>query len=166
MIQRSLVDRLTAEAHDDGVQQLVVGAVIASDSAVLLLRRPADDFMGGIYELASGKVAPGEILDEALVREVKEESGLDIEEITRYRQLRLHLGKRQEDPTVQLRRDRHLNRAGHPLGTRRVPLDPYHPRTPGHRRRQAGPRPVPRGSRSLGREGTARVWCSMSGPGV
>src|SRR5690348_11392779 len=84
MIQRSLVDRLTAEAHDDGVQQLVVGAVIASDNAILLLRRPVDDFMGGIYELASGKVEPGEILDEALVREVKEESGLDIEEITRY----------------------------------------------------------------------------------
>jgi 8-oxo-dGTP diphosphatase len=84
MIQRSFIDQLTAEAHDDGVQQLVVGAVIANNSAILLLRRPADDFMGGIYELASGKVEPGEILDEALIREVKEESGLDIEEITRY----------------------------------------------------------------------------------
>ncbi|MEV6925331.1 NUDIX hydrolase [Dactylosporangium sp. NPDC051485] len=84
MIQRSLIDQLTAEARAGGVQQLVVGAVVANDGAILLLRRPTDDFTGGIYELPSGKVEPGEILDEALSREVKEESGLDIGEITSY----------------------------------------------------------------------------------
>ncbi len=40
--------------------------------------------MGGIYELPSGKVEPGEVLDQALIREVKEETGLDIESITNY----------------------------------------------------------------------------------
>jgi 8-oxo-dGTP diphosphatase len=84
MIQSSLVEKLTAEAQADGVQQLVVGAVVAEGGAVLLLRRPTDDFMGGIYELPSGKVEPGEQLDQALIREVKEETGLDVEAITNY----------------------------------------------------------------------------------
>jgi 8-oxo-dGTP diphosphatase len=84
MTQPSLIEQLTAEAHADGIQQLVVGAVVAEVDTVLLLHRPADDFMGGIYELPSGKVEPGEVLDQALIREVKEETGLDIESITTY----------------------------------------------------------------------------------
>jgi 8-oxo-dGTP diphosphatase len=84
MIQPSLIEQLTAEAHAEGVQQLVVGAVVTEADTVLLLRRPVDDFMGGIYELPSGKVEPGEQLDQALIREVNEETGLDIESITDY----------------------------------------------------------------------------------
>ena len=84
MTESSLIEQLTAEATNDGVQQLVVGAVVAHEQAVLLLRRPVDDFMGGIYELPSGKVDPGETVDEALIREVKEETGLDVTSITNY----------------------------------------------------------------------------------
>ena len=84
MVRESLIQQLTAEAATDGVQQLVVGAVVTRDEAVLLLRRPADDFMGGIYELPSGKVEPGEVLDQALLREVNEETGLDVVVITGY----------------------------------------------------------------------------------
>src|SRR5262249_55437064 len=84
MIQPFLIEQLTADAQADGVQQIVVGAIVAEADTVLLLRRPADDFMGGIYELPSGKVEPGEILDQALIREVKEETGLDVESITDY----------------------------------------------------------------------------------
>jgi 8-oxo-dGTP diphosphatase len=58
--------------------------VIAKDHKVLLLRRPQSDFMGGIYELPSGKVEPGETLDAALRREVQEETGLDVTAITGY----------------------------------------------------------------------------------
>ena len=80
----SLIQRLTAEAEGDGVQQLVVGAVVRRDSAVLLLRRPQDDFMGGIWELPSGKVEAGEQLDAALIREVQEETGLAVTRIADY----------------------------------------------------------------------------------
>lgn len=84
MITSSLLDQLTDQAAADNVAQLVVGAVIRRDNTVLLLRRPSDDFMGGIYELPSGKVEPGETLDAALGREVKEETGLDLTTIETY----------------------------------------------------------------------------------
>ncbi|KAA8884211.1 NUDIX domain-containing protein [Nocardia colli] len=84
MIETTLLETLTSDAERDQVQQLVVGAVVAHDDKVLLLQRPADDFMGGIWELPSGKVDPGETLDQALIREVKEETGLDIAGIRKY----------------------------------------------------------------------------------
>lgn len=80
----ALLENLNAEAERDGVQQLVVGAVVQHDGKVLLLQRPEDDFMGGIFELPSGKVEAGEALDTALIREVEEESGLDVAAIRDY----------------------------------------------------------------------------------
>lgn len=84
MTDPALFTDLANEARNDGVHQLVVGAVIANDGQILLLRRPQDDFMGGIYELPSGKVEPGETLDTALRREVEEETGLHVSAITGY----------------------------------------------------------------------------------
>ncbi|WP_216899654.1 NUDIX hydrolase [Nocardia alni] len=74
----ALIEQLTAAAESDGVLQLVVGAVVQHNGKVLLLQRPKDDFMGGIWELPSGKVEPGETLDRALIREVQEETGLGV----------------------------------------------------------------------------------------
>jgi len=84
MTDPALFTQLTTEACGDGVHQLVVGAVIANDNDVLLLHREQTDFMGGIYELPSGKVEPGETLDTALRREVEEETGLDVTAIIDY----------------------------------------------------------------------------------
>lgn len=84
MIDSGLLDQLVEEADLDGVAQLVVGAVVEDDGKVLLLRRPADDFMGGIFELPSGKAEPGEDLKSALVREVEEETGLQVAVATAY----------------------------------------------------------------------------------
>lgn len=84
-MDRSQLERLVAEADRDGIGQLVVGAVVADDEdRVLLLKRRADDFMGGLWELPSGKADPAEALDDALAREVKEETGLDLAAITAY----------------------------------------------------------------------------------
>ncbi len=79
-----LVERLTTEAANDGIQQLVVGAVVHHEGKVLLLQRPEDDFMGGIWELPSGKVEAGESLDQALIREVAEETALDVTALRTY----------------------------------------------------------------------------------
>jgi 8-oxo-dGTP diphosphatase len=83
-VDDQLITQLAEQAELDGIVQLVVGAVVANEDRILLLKRPADDFMGGIFELPSGKVEPDESLDAALRRETKEETGLDLDEITGY----------------------------------------------------------------------------------
>ena len=83
-MDKSFYENLMKESQENGINRYVVGAVIQRDSSVLLLKRPKDDFMGGIYELPSGRVEDGESLDIALYREVEEETGLKIREIKRY----------------------------------------------------------------------------------
>lgn len=85
-MDKAFLEQLATTATADDVQQFVVGAVVQHGDKILLLKRPDDDFMGGIFELPSGKVEPGETLDQALAREVREESGLVVTEI------RDHLG--------------------------------------------------------------------------
>lgn len=75
---------LVATASQDGIERFVVGALIKRDDAFLILQRQADDFMGGINELPSGKVEKNETLPDALKRETKEETGLDVSEILDY----------------------------------------------------------------------------------
>ena len=83
-VDKNFYENLMREAQENGINRYVVGAVIQRDSSVLLLERPKDDFMGGIYELPSGRVGDGESLDIALHREVEEETGLKIREIKTY----------------------------------------------------------------------------------
>ena len=70
--------KLLETARADGISRFVVGAVVMRHQTILLLRRMPSDFMGGIYELPSGQVEPGESLGEALLRELKEETGLEL----------------------------------------------------------------------------------------
>lgn len=84
MIDTPLLEQLATDARNNGIHRLVVGAVVHHDGKILLLRRPIDDFMGGIFELPSGKVEPGETLDAALIREVKEETALDVSNLQSY----------------------------------------------------------------------------------
>ncbi|MFH1769275.1 MAG: NUDIX hydrolase [Parcubacteria group bacterium] len=73
------------KARDDGVTRFVVGAIILDElNRVLLLERPQSDFMAGIFELPSGCVESDEDLFQALLREVKEETGLIISSINKY----------------------------------------------------------------------------------
>ena len=83
-MDKSFYENLVKEAEQNGINRYVVGAVIFRNDKVLLLERPKDDFMGGIYELPSGKVEDGELLDVALYREVEEETGLRVREIKKY----------------------------------------------------------------------------------
>ena len=83
-LPHNLECQLLDAAKDASVDRLVAGAVVARNGSVLLLRRKYGDFMGGLYELPSGVVEPGETLEEALNREVMEETGLQVSQVEGY----------------------------------------------------------------------------------
>ena len=83
-MNKDLFEILTKEAQKDNISRHVVGAVVEKDFEILLLERPKEDFMGGIYELPGGEVEKGESLDVTLYREINEETGLKIKSINKY----------------------------------------------------------------------------------
>ena len=83
-LPHNLECQLLDAAKDASVDRLVAGAVVVRNGSVLLLRRKYGDFKGGLYELPSGVVEPGETLEEALNREVMEETGLQVSQVEGY----------------------------------------------------------------------------------
>ena len=67
-------------APTSGKPTLLVAAValIDPESRVLLARRPEGKPLAGLWEFPGGKVAPGETPEEALIRELREELGIDV----------------------------------------------------------------------------------------
>jgi mutator protein MutT len=56
----------------------VVAAILRRNGWILITQRPADVHLGGLWEFPGGKVEPDESLMAALVREIREEIGVDI----------------------------------------------------------------------------------------
>ena len=55
-------------------------ALIDADGRVLIAERPAGRSMAGLWEFPGGKVEAGERPEETLIRELKEELGISVEE--------------------------------------------------------------------------------------
>ncbi len=55
-------------------------ALVDTDARVLLAQRPADRPMAGLWEFPGGKLDAGERPEDTLIRELKEELGIAVEE--------------------------------------------------------------------------------------
>ncbi len=55
-------------------------ALVDIDNRVLIAQRPEDKAMAGLWEFPGGKIEPGETPEAALIREVKEELGVQTAE--------------------------------------------------------------------------------------
>jgi len=64
-------------------QIVVVGAAVLNDGRLLAARRSAPAELAGRWELPGGKVEPGESSEQALVRELREELGVESEPVAR-----------------------------------------------------------------------------------
>jgi A/G-specific adenine glycosylase len=67
---------------------IVVGIVGRSDGKVLISRRPESVMLGGLWEFPGGKVESGESLEHALNRELAEELGIILRNITPFHELK------------------------------------------------------------------------------
>lgn len=59
---------------------VVAVALVDTDGRVLLAQRPEGKAMAGLWEFPGGKVHDGEAPEAALIRELKEELGIDVRE--------------------------------------------------------------------------------------
>lgn len=59
---------------------VVAVALIDLDGRILIAKRPEGKQLAGLWEFPGGKVEPGERPEQALIRELKEELGIDVKE--------------------------------------------------------------------------------------
>src|SRR6266567_5317591 len=72
----------TAATAAEAARPIVLVAAVAlidADGRVLLAERPEGKHLAGLWEFPGGKVQPGETPELALIRELAEEIGIDVE---------------------------------------------------------------------------------------
>ncbi len=57
----------------------VAAGLVFRDGKLLITQRPADAHLGGLWEFPGGKREPNETLPQCLVRELREELGIEVE---------------------------------------------------------------------------------------
>ena len=63
-------------------------AVIKKDDKVFIQKRPSEGLMAGLWEFPGGKIEKGEGVEDALERELMEETGFTVKNIKKFRQIR------------------------------------------------------------------------------
>ena len=72
-------DSKSAPAGATPLVVVAAAALVDADGRVLLARRPPGKAMAGLWEFPGGKLGPGETPERALIRELREELGIDVE---------------------------------------------------------------------------------------
>ena len=78
VVNKSLPERLLVEKSPTLL--VVAAALVDSEGRVLLQQRPPGRQMAGLWEFPGGKIEPGERPEAALVRELREELGIEVDE--------------------------------------------------------------------------------------
>lgn len=76
-----LENNIREQARKDGITHISTGVAVVRDGKILLVRRAARDYLGGVYELPGGGVDEGETIVAGAVREVKEETDLAVSRV-------------------------------------------------------------------------------------
>src|SRR6201981_1823485 len=69
---------MPATAAEPPIVLVAAVALVDADGRVLLAQRPAGKSMAGLWEFPGGKVDAGETPENALIRELAEELGIDV----------------------------------------------------------------------------------------
>ncbi|MFN3746567.1 MAG: 8-oxo-dGTP diphosphatase MutT [Hyphomicrobiaceae bacterium] len=72
---------MTIEATNQTAKPIILvaaAALIDVDNRVLIAERPPGKSMAGLWEFPGGKVGPGETPEAALIRELREELGIEV----------------------------------------------------------------------------------------
>lgn len=70
---------MTPQTEDTKIIEVAAAVLQRSDGSFLLAQRPADKIWAGYWEFPGGKIEPGETPHHALVRELHEELGIEVE---------------------------------------------------------------------------------------
>ena len=69
---------MVGDMSGETIVLVVACALVDKDGRVLISQRPEGKAMAGMWEFPGGKVEPGERPEQALIRELKEELGIDV----------------------------------------------------------------------------------------
>lgn len=78
------ISLLSEEAKRENIDKFVVGIFVQNKASILVLQRLEDDSYPGMYEVPGGEVETNEEITEAITRELKEETGLEVSELISY----------------------------------------------------------------------------------
>jgi 8-oxo-dGTP diphosphatase len=68
---------MSATASSRPIVLVAACALVDTDGRILIAQRPEGKSMAGLWEFPGGKVEPGETPEETVIRELKEELGVD-----------------------------------------------------------------------------------------
>lgn len=71
-------NEIRQQAVKDGVTHFASGVAVVRNGKILIVRRAADDYLGGVWELPGGGIDEGETFADSIARELLEETGLKV----------------------------------------------------------------------------------------